>query len=115
MMHFFDKFKDISIFSSRIYKYIIYEDSDTVFIDVFFELIYPRNKYIKVTFKDVKEYSIYWNCNYYHSYVEDVKYVQKENLHYISFDPNQEVNTISEKDQNFILCSNIEIDYLSNK
>ena len=64
----------------------------------------------KLFFKDVKEYSFYWNSNYYHNYIENLKYIQCDGLHYISFDPDETVDTISESDNDFIYCSEIVLE-----
>ena len=103
-------FKDISLLSSRIHRYAIYEENNKVCIDLYCELAYPQGMSLKVVFKDVKEYSFYWNSNYYHNYIENLKYIQCDGLHYISFDPDETVDTISESDNDFIYCSEIVLE-----
>ena len=110
MMHLIDDNKDFSLLSSRITKYVVYEDDGLICMDLYFRLVYPKGLLLKMTFKDVKEYSFYWNSNYYHGIIENFKYIQHDGLHYISFDPDEEVDAVSEADQDFILCSDMVIE-----
>lgn len=98
------------ILSSRIYKISIYEDvKGKLFIDIYIELQYSKNGFVKIVFEDVKKYAFNWEENYYFYYIETVKLFHLNSLYYISFDPNGEENIISEKDSDFILCSNIDV------
>ena len=98
------------ILSSRIYKISIYENvRGKLFIDVYIELQYSKNGFVKIVFEDVKKYTFNWEENYYFYYIERAKLFRLNSLYYISFDPDGEEDIISEKDSDFILCSNIDV------
>ena len=99
-----------NILSSRIYKFSIYDDTTgNLSIDIFLELQYPKGKYLKITFINVKKYTFSWSEEYYFYYIERYKYFRLNSLYYVSFDPDNEEDIISEKDSDFILCSKIDV------
>ncbi|WP_419788812.1 hypothetical protein HDF24_07475 [Mucilaginibacter sp. X4EP1] len=66
-------------------------------------------------FKGVKEYSFYWNIRHSFYHVETYKLIKKEDLFYVSFDPEDEsLLDTSEGDQDFILFSEFEGYYIAS-
>lgn len=98
---------EFSIFSASIYKINIHMDEHLI-INVYLKLMYPRGKYLKISFLKVKEYSFFWNESYIFYNIETLKFFKKDNLFYISFDPDGNDDSISKNDQDFILCESIE-------
>lgn len=99
-----------NIRDSRIYRFDIYEnDKECLIIDVYLELIHSqRSKNLKIRFIDVKEYSLYYEANRYFYYIETFKFLKYNDIFYISFDPVDESEMISEEDQDYIKASSIE-------
>lgn len=96
-----------SVFSANIYKINISKD-EYLTINVYLKLMYPRGKYLNISFLKVKEYSFSWNENYIFYNIETLKFFKKDDLFYISFDPDGSDDTISKNDQDFIISESIE-------
>jgi hypothetical protein len=105
---------DIYILSSSIKSFNIFTtDEDELIIEVVFELLYNPGSFLKLRFMGIKEYSFYWNSTYNFYYVETYKLIKKQDLFYISFDPEDETSLdISEADQDFILFNGFEGYYI---
>lgn len=101
-----DRFRDInSLLDGKIEKIEIFSRDFSVCINIHF-CMRPSSDYQKIEFRfiDCKQYSFSYSENYYFYNVELVKFFECEDgLFYISFDPFDEVEVISEKDQDFIL------------
>jgi hypothetical protein len=55
--------KDFSILSSNIYKIDIYKENDDLYIEIYFNLVYPAQKQLKLKFCKVKEFLLFWNSD----------------------------------------------------
>jgi hypothetical protein len=100
-----------AIWDAKIYRFSVYEDdAGHLSIDVFLESQRPDHpKYLKLLFKDVKEYAFSWTGKYYFYYIGSYKYLRHNSLYYMSFDPDNEDDAISENDGDFILCSKVDV------
>jgi len=58
-------------------------------------------------FNRVKEFLLFWNSDNIFYNVESYKLFKINNYVYLSLDPFDESNSISEKDQDYILCENM--------
>ena len=104
----------LSIISSLLHKICVYMENDLLYINVEAELIYkkPPNR-IVLKFIDVLEYSFYYTSNRFFYNVEIFKFFKTDNGFYISFDPIDEKEIISDDDQDFIKAISVE-GYLLN-
>ena len=100
---------EISILSSQITGFNIHVKDFSLIIEVDIKLLYGKEECLKLIFSDIKEYAFYHNSNYTFYNVEAYKLLKKENLFYISFDPEEEdISNISKDDNDLILCGDIE-------
>jgi len=99
--------KHLSILDGDIKRIDIYKDEFKLTIDIFIKTIYSPNYNVLLRFEDVQEYSFLWDSNYSFYYIEVYKYLIKDNLHYISFNPKEDEADISAKDQDYILSKNL--------
>jgi len=98
-----------SLLDGKIEKIEIFDAGSSVCININFNMR-PSSDYQKVQFKFVgcKGYSFSYSEDYYFYNVELLKLFQGEDgLFYISFDPCDEIEVISDEDQDFILCREI--------
>ncbi|SLN22225.1 hypothetical protein ROA7450_00814 [Roseovarius albus] len=62
-----------------------------------------EHRKIELRFLGCKEFGFYWSDDYYFYNIERVKFFQRDDgLLYVSFDPVDEAETVSEYDQSFI-------------
>ena len=100
---------DLSLVSSRLSKVCIYTQNDLLCIDIEAELMYRKeNKKILLRLIDVEEYSFYYSSHRIFYNVEIYKFFKSGNLFYISFDPVDESEVISDDDQDFIKAKAVE-------
>ena len=101
--------KDIKIISSSIIRIDVFKQGFDLIIEVDIKLLYSKDKYIKLRFGGIKEYSFYFNSNHIFYNVESYKLIKDNNLFFISFDPENEMSlSASDNDQDSILCSSFE-------
>jgi len=101
---------DLSLFSSSIRKISIYidEDIDVLCVDVFIKLLYRNNKLLLLKFKNVTEYSFsYYDSHYFYN-IENFKFINEGGYNYLSFDPADNLEQISNEDQDFIKSVDVE-------
>ena len=104
-----DSFSEtFNILDATIDKLKIYLEKDGLIIEVYMKLLYPRGVNFKLRFCRVKEYYFYWNEKYTFYNIRSYKFFKTNNLFYISFDPYDEEEIISQNDGDFILCEKIE-------
>jgi hypothetical protein len=99
------------ILDSTIKRFDIYFENEQLYIDVYFSLPYHRfkaDKNLKLCFIGVTEYELYWNDQYHFYTIERFKFLKTEKGYYISFDPYDESEEISEEDHDIILCKEVE-------
>lgn len=101
---------DLSLLSSKLYKIDIHSDfNKELIVELYIELLYAReNKFMKMVFSGIEEYSLYYNHNHYFYNIESYKFINTGNRYYISLDPYFEKDgLISAKDQDFILSAEV--------
>ena len=104
-----DSFSEtFNILDATISEIKIYMNKKHLIVELYMKLSYPHNMNLKLCFSGVKEYSFYWNDNHIFYNIESYKLFKANNLFYMSLDPDGEENEISQNDQDFILCENIE-------
>lgn len=101
---------DLSLLSSKLSGiHVSRNDESEVVIELYLELLYAKQKNsLKLVFKIIKEFSFYYNQNYNFYNVERYKFFKEGEDFYISLDPNNEDDTISSEDQDFILSKHVE-------
>ncbi len=100
---------DLSLISSQLSKICIYNENNFLCIDVEAELMYKKsNNKIFLRFIDVKEYSFYYLSHRIFYNVEIYKFFKIDDLFYISFDPVDESETVSDEDQDYIKAKFVE-------
>lgn len=99
-----------SLLDGNIEKIEIFQDR-SVCINISFQMrISSLYKRILLKFNGCKEYHFSYSSDYEFYTVELIKFFQKnEELFYISFDPYDNENIISDEDQDLILCSEIAV------
>jgi len=103
---------EIHIISAKITSIQTYLLNDHLTIDIDIELLYDKERNLKLRFTDIKEYAFNYTINHYFYYIEDYKLLLKDDLFYISFDPDQSSVNYSEIDNDIILCGSIEGFYI---
>jgi len=94
-----------TLLDSNVEKIEIATENMHLKIMIYFNIIRKNAKYHKVCleFNDVLEYGFYYNSDYIFYNVESFKFFNHDNLfYYLSMDPVDEKNTISDKDQDFV-------------
>jgi len=92
-------------------RFDIYQQDHRLYIDVYFSLPYHRfkaEKTLKLRFIDVIEYSFYWNASHNFYNVERYKFFKSEKGYYISLDPVDKSDALSDDDQDIILSKEVE-------
>jgi hypothetical protein len=110
----FEQLNKIYIISSTIRRFNIFTTDDSkLVVELEFQLRYAPGAILKLRFLEIKEYSFYWNSKYNFYYIETYKLLKKNDLFYLSFDPEDETTLdISENDQDFILFGSFEGYYM---
>jgi len=99
------------IHDSVVSRFDIYMQNYQLSIDVYFNsgnVRYKNEKQLKIHFSDIIRYQFIYNTNYYFYNVESYKFFKSENGYYMSLDPFNELEEVSEEDEDLILCKNIE-------
>jgi hypothetical protein len=99
-----------SILDSMLEKIVIQKDDDDIlFIDLVLNMrSSSKYKKIVIRMKDVAEYGFYYSSEYLFYYIERFKFFKrKDNAFYISLDPEDDSDEISESDQDFIVSNKI--------
>lgn len=103
---------EIQIISAKITSFHTYLVNYQLTIDVDIELLYDKERNLKLRFTDIKEYAFNYTINYHFYYIECYKLLLKDDLFYISFDPDQSSEDYAEIDNDVILCGSIEGFYI---
>jgi len=101
----------VNILDSSVTRFDIYYQENQLHIDVYFNLIYKRfktEKQLKIHFSDITRYQFVYSNDHQFYNVELCKFFKSENGYYISLDPVDESEKISEDDEDVILCKNME-------
>lgn len=102
---------NLSIYDSSLQSICIFTSENNIInVQAIIKLNYPCNIYLKLIFRNVIEYSFYWDKDYIFYIIESYKLLRSENnLYYCSFDPADNNNTsISADDGAVVICKNIE-------
>ena len=91
--HFLENF---NILSANIYKIDIYKDNDDLYIELFFNLVYPKSKQVRLKLCKVKEFLFYWNSENIFYNVESYKLFEiNNNIYLLSLFFNNSMNLSS--------------------
>ena len=99
------------ILDALIKRFEIYEQDYKVYIELYFlskDLATKAERQFKVRFINVTEYEFYWNNTYRFYTVERYKFFKSDKGFYISLDPADESDEISDNDQDIIISKEIE-------
>lgn len=100
---------EFTLLSSSIERINIYRCDHILCIDIEIELAYKKKENnILLRFNDVLEYSFFYRSHRYFYNVEIFKLLKTENFFYVSFDPVDEVEEVSDDDQDYIKATTIE-------
>jgi len=104
--HFKDK---NSLLDGEIEKIEIFQANSSVSINIYFAMRPSSDfKQIILQFGGCKQYGFFYSDDCFFYNVELVKFFQtEEGLFYVSFDPYDELEKVSDKDQDFVLSSNV--------
>lgn len=95
------------IHDSTISRFDIYEHEYQLCIDVYFISI-KGGKQLKIHFTGIIRYQFSYSNNYNFYTVESYKFFKSKEGYYISLAPFNELDEISEEDEDLILCEHIE-------
>ncbi|AWF81933.1 hypothetical protein BTJ40_14470 [Microbulbifer sp. A4B17] len=101
---------DNTLIDGKIEKIEVFEEKSTVSININIHMrsSATHNK-VKFKFSKCKQYSFSYSEEYYFYNIETIKLFKTgDSLFYISFDPYDENDNISPKDQDYILCKDID-------
>ena len=99
------------IHDSTVSRFDIYQQAHELFIDVYFNSWDRKlkvDKQLKVNFSGIIKYQFLYSNNRHFYIVESYKFFKSEKGYYISLDPFDESEAISEDDEDLILCKNVE-------
>jgi hypothetical protein len=100
---------DQRLLDGRLQRINVFRQEYELVIEVYVELRFSKiAKQLKLTFKDIKEYSFSGSSNNQVDYIERYKFFGDEKGYYICFDPSSEHKVISSDDQDFILSEIVE-------
>ena len=104
----FDFFNDKQTLLSSSVKRLEFENrNEGLVIRINFLLQYPKGKLIAIEFNEIINYSLNLSDSTDFYNVESVKFFENDSSFYISLDPYDENETISDKDNDFILAQKI--------
>ncbi len=100
-----------SLLDGKIKRIEIFDADSSVCINIDFDMRLSSDyQNVQIKFVGCKSYSFSYSDDYYFYNVELLKFFQGDDgLFYISFDPSDEVEIISDEDQDFILCREVSV------
>ncbi|NML37458.1 hypothetical protein HHL17_09665 [Chitinophaga sp. G-6-1-13] len=100
----------VNLLSAEMYRIDIHHDTHSeVCIDLYFKLVYADgHNLIRISFKEIEEFSFYHCKKNYFYYVERYTFFKRKDYFYLCLDPSEEAEVISEDDQNFVLGGEVE-------
>jgi hypothetical protein len=96
-----------SLVSSKVYRIDIFLKDEDLSIDLYLELLGSKNR-VKISFCGIKEYSFYHHSDYIFYNIETVKFFKSSEGIYISLDPIDERECISDEDKDYIFSNEVE-------
>lgn len=100
---------EFTLLSSSLDSINIYRRDHVLCIDVKLQLAYKKGENnILLRFVDVLEYSFFYRSNRFFYNVEIFKFFKAENIFYVSFDPVNEDENMSDEDQDYIKATSVE-------
>ncbi|MBC9914020.1 hypothetical protein [Chitinophaga varians] len=108
LMNYFSE--KVNLLSAEMYKIDIHNCTESeVAIDLYFKLLYAdKHHLIRISFKEIEEFSFYHGKKNYFYYVERYTFFRHKDYFYLCLDPSEEAEVISEDDQNFVLAKEVE-------
>ena len=101
--------ENISLISDSLLSISICNEKDLLNVSLRISSFY-RSEILILKFINVMEYSFYYNNRYSFYNIESYKVLQTtDNHYYLSLDPCERIDGISENDQDFILSERLEI------
>ena len=99
---------NISLISRKLLSISIYKEFNILNIDIKICDFYEKEIFI-LKFLNVLEYSFYYNSKYIFYNIENYKIAKTlDEKYYLSLDPDDSIDGISENDQDFILSEKLE-------
>lgn len=103
---------NLSLYDSNLQKNSIYVKDGIVEVEIILRLDYPLGTYVKLLFKNVIDYSFYWNKDFDFYIIDSYKLLKAEDdTYYCSLDPFNREFCISEEDKDIIKSRNLEVYY----
>ncbi|MDP9077978.1 MAG: hypothetical protein M3O71_11175 [Bacteroidota bacterium] len=96
------------IHDSSVNRFDIYQRNYQLCIDVYFDSTKKPHKQLKIHFSGIIKYQFLYNESYHFYNVESYKFFKSGKGYYISLDPFDESQEMSEEDGDLILCKEIE-------
>ena len=96
------------IHDASVTRFDIYLANYELCIDVYFESIRKSDKQFKIHFTGITKYQFLYTNNHNFYTVESYKFFMSDQGYYLSLDPFNELDEISDEDEDSILCENIE-------
>jgi hypothetical protein len=96
---------------SLVTRFDIYQQEFRLNVDVYLNLGFSRfkaEKKLKIHCSDIIRYQFLHDKKYYFYNVENCKFFKSENGYYLSLAPFNELDEISEEDEDLVQCENIE-------
>jgi len=97
----------LNIYDGSIEKINIYTENYELMIDLYIKIINFPDLRVLLKFRNVKEYAFNWDCDYTFYYIRTYKFIKNKDFYYISFDPNEDVSDISQRDNDLILSKDL--------
>ncbi|WP_101688329.1 hypothetical protein [Dysgonomonas massiliensis] len=117
----FIRLDDIYLRDSSLESIFIYKEDYILYIDIVFKVVSKTTTFLKLRCIDVVKYNILWDSDYSFYDVSHYKLLKDNELFYLSLDPYEESDEISELDNDFLLCrqmkvwSSVSVDFTDRK
>lgn len=105
LFNFFSNNRSLS--SSQLYRIDVFVKNEILAIDLYINLMYSKEQ-VKLSFSGIKKYSFYHTSNWIFYDIEIIKFFQNGEGVYICLDPVDESEHISDDDNDYILCDEVE-------
>lgn len=106
--------ENLSLYDSKINKISIYNLENIIQAEILIKASYPYNTFVKIIFKNVTFYSLYWDDNFLFYTIDSYKLLASENEIYCSLDPYDYRSIIHDEDRDVIRSTSIEVYYSSD-
>lgn len=100
---------DIYLRDTSVESISIYKEDYILYIDIVFKAVSNTTAFLKLRCIDVVKYNFLWDSDYSFYNVSHYKLLKDNELFYISLDPYEENDEISELDNDFLLCREMKV------